>query len=119
MLKESYQTKNHHFYINIFIYIKFFGIIFSFPVDDQISKFHDQHQNIIFLYTLFSSSYLSNIYELCLGFSLGFLITSSHMGMTMLTLILKIIKFRIFRWTKDDFLRFYLSGRATAKSLKQ
>ena len=31
----------------------------------------------------------------------------------------KMIKFRPFRWTKDDFARFYLSGRATAKSLKQ
>ena len=34
-------------------------------------------------------------------------------------MLTQIIKFRPFRRTKDDFARFYLSGRATAKSLKQ
>ena len=37
----------------------------------------------------------------------------------MLTLNLKINKFRPFRWTKDDFARFDLSGRATDKSVLQ
>ena len=35
------------------------------------------------------------------------------------TLTLKTNKFRPFRWTKDDFVRFHLSGTATAKSVLQ